>query len=131
MNARRLLFVSFLVLLLLAPVPATAKAKRKNPYQCGGKWTAEATCTFRATGEGYGFSGWAAGPDLTYVTVRITRTTATGLERVIAVCAAPGITIAGCGQVGASSDDSYPVPRGTLLTCHVQGSPSGRYLCSG
>lgn len=135
MSARRVLLLAvctLLILALLAPAPASARPKQRDPYSCGGAWSERASCTLRSSGTGgFGLSGWAFGDGVTYVVVRMFRVRPDGTEKLIGTCAIAGATTSGCGQVWASSERDFPASRGALLRCRVQGTPGGRYTCSG
>ena len=107
---------------------AKAKAKKKNPYACGGKWDAGATCNFKYAGGGLTASSSFQAPEVGFVSVRIEAEGPNGTRVPILSCGSAGTTFGGCASV-ATDSPTVELEKGQTLFCTVVGADSGRYSC--
>jgi hypothetical protein len=132
---RRFLIATVVGSLIAGPLALSGAASHGHPRlkqgpSCGGKWSTDASCTFRYQGGQPYLAASATGTptqDLGGATVRLeARSHVTGERRVILSCVAPAA--GGCSS-GGSYDVVDDLRKGQKLFCTVNGVGRGKFEC--
>lgn len=137
MKARRIARIAAVVGLSAALVvpghaasAGASKAKaKKNPYKCGGKWDASATCTFKYGGAGLSYGGSFNADQYGFVTIKLEAEGPNGTRIPIISCGSAGTTFGTCGGVSTDSP-TIDLEKGQTLFCTVTGAERGKYSCA-